>query len=123
MEDNLNVIERANIGYLGRIAYAYKDKYHLTATFRRDGASVFGADQKWGNFFRVNIAHQNLLALLQEFKETPPAGAEGQDFGLSPEDWDVTGVLIQYELEEEGGTATLAGSFTGFEAYVSNGPI
>jgi len=80
-------------------------------------------DQTWGNFFRVNIAHQNLLALLQELRDSPPAGAEGQDFGLNPEDWDVTGVLIQYELEEEGGKATFAGSFTGFEAYVSNGPI
>lgn len=80
-------------------------------------------DQKWDNFFRVNIAHQNLLALLRELRETPPAGAEGQDFGLTPEDWSVTGGMIQYELEEEGGKATFAGSFTGFEAYVSNGPI
>ena len=80
-------------------------------------------DQKWNNFFRVNIAHQNLLALLRELKENPPAGAEGQDFGLSPEDWDVTAAMIQYELEEEGGSATFAGSFNGFEAYVSNGPI
>lgn len=63
------------------------------------------------------------MVLLQEFKETPTAGAEDKDFDLSPEDWDVTGFLIQYELEEEGGKATFAGSFTGFEAYVSNGPI
>jgi|GEM_PF-3417422 len=80
-------------------------------------------DQKWGNFFRVNVEYKNLLVLLQELRDTPPAGAEGQDFGLNPEDWDVTAALIQYELEEEGGKATFAGSFTGFEAYVSNGPI
>lgn len=53
---NLNVVEKSNIGYLGRLAYAYKDKYHLTATVRRDGASVFGADQKWGNFPSVGVA-------------------------------------------------------------------
>ncbi len=53
---NLNVIEKANIGYVGRLAYAYKDKYHLTATMRRDGASVFGADQKWGNFPSLGLA-------------------------------------------------------------------
>lgn len=53
---NLDVVERANIGYLGRISYAYKDKYHFTATMRRDGASVFGEDQKWGNFPSVGVA-------------------------------------------------------------------
>ena len=71
----------------------------------------------------VNIAYQNLFALLQELRETAPVGAEGQDFGLNPGDWDVTSAMIQYELEEEGGKATFSGSFTGFEAYVSNGPI
>ncbi|MCG8311410.1 MAG: TonB-dependent receptor [Cytophagales bacterium] len=53
---DINVIERANVGYLGRIAYAYKDKYHVTASMRRDGASVFGEDQKWGNFPSVGVA-------------------------------------------------------------------
>ena len=53
---NLDVVERANIGYLGRISYTFKDKYHLTASMRRDGASVFGADQKWGNFPSVGVA-------------------------------------------------------------------
>ena len=53
---NLNVVERANIGYLGRISYTYKDKYHLTASMRRDGASVFGADQKWGDFQSLGVA-------------------------------------------------------------------
>lgn len=53
---DLNVIERANVGYLGRLAYSYKDKYHVTASLRRDGASVFGEDQKWGNFPSVGVA-------------------------------------------------------------------
>lgn len=53
---NLDVIESANIGYLGRASYAYKDKYHLSATLRRDGASVFGVDRKWGNFPSIGLA-------------------------------------------------------------------
>ncbi|WP_339710621.1 TonB-dependent receptor [uncultured Kriegella sp.] len=53
---NLNVIERANVGYVGRLGYTYKDKYHLTGTMRRDGASVFGEDQKWGDFQSVGLA-------------------------------------------------------------------
>ncbi len=41
---------RRNIGYFGRASYSFNDAYYLTASFRRDGASVFGANTKWGNF-------------------------------------------------------------------------
>lgn len=51
-----SIIERTNIGYLGRAAYTYKDKYHLSASIRRDGASVFGKGLKWGNFPSVGVA-------------------------------------------------------------------
>jgi TonB-linked SusC/RagA family outer membrane protein len=47
---NLDVWERSNIGYLGRIIYGYNDRYILNASLRRDGASVFGSNNKWGNF-------------------------------------------------------------------------
>ena len=47
---------KTNIGYLGRINYSYNDKYHISASIRRDGASVFGADNKWGNFPSVGVA-------------------------------------------------------------------
>ena len=53
---DLNVVERSNIGYLGRLSYSYNDKYYITGSFRRDGASVFGASRKWGNFSAVGIA-------------------------------------------------------------------
>ena len=48
--------KKNNIGYLGRINYNYNDKYHLTASVRRDGSSVFGADKKWGIFPSVGAA-------------------------------------------------------------------
>ncbi|MGD9556560.1 MAG: TonB-dependent receptor [Mangrovibacterium sp.] len=48
--------ERANIGYLGRISYNYGGKYFLTGSYRRDGASVFGANKKWGNFAALGAA-------------------------------------------------------------------
>ncbi len=52
----LNSDERANIGYLGRINYAFEDKYYLSGSFRHDGASVFGANKKWGNFAAAGAA-------------------------------------------------------------------
>ncbi|MDX9880450.1 MAG: TonB-dependent receptor [Prolixibacteraceae bacterium] len=52
----LNADERANIGYLGRASYSYIDKYYFTASYRRDGASVFGANNKWANFAAAGVA-------------------------------------------------------------------
>ncbi|MRG48005.1 SusC/RagA family TonB-linked outer membrane protein [Chitinophaga sp. SYP-B3965] len=48
--------ERANIGYLGRLSYSYNDKYFFTGSYRRDGASVFGANNKWANFSAAGVA-------------------------------------------------------------------
>jgi len=50
------VIERSNVGYLARLAYTFKDRYHLNASIRRDGASVFGARRRFGNFPSVGLA-------------------------------------------------------------------
>lgn len=46
----VNSDERSNIGYLARASYSYSDKYFVTASVRRDGSSVFGANTRWGNF-------------------------------------------------------------------------
>jgi len=53
---DLNGYERTNIGYLGRLNYSYSDKYFLTTSYRRDGASVFGANKKWADFAAVGLA-------------------------------------------------------------------
>lgn len=36
--------------YFGRVNYGYQDKYLLTLTFRADGSSKFGPENKWGYF-------------------------------------------------------------------------
>jgi len=72
----LDGYKRTNIGYLGRASYSFGDKYFLTGSIRRDGASVFGVNQKWGNFvafggawrmteetFMQNISYLNNLKL------------------------------------------------------------
>ncbi len=38
------------IGYFARANVAFKNKYYLTASFRRDGSSRFSEDNRWGNF-------------------------------------------------------------------------
>ncbi len=54
--ETIGGVKKTNIGYLGRINYSYDGKYYLTSSFRRDGASVFGANNKWGNFAAVGFA-------------------------------------------------------------------
>ncbi|WP_036156393.1 SusC/RagA family TonB-linked outer membrane protein [Maribacter forsetii] len=57
--------ELKKLGYFARVNYAYKGKYLVNASFRRDGSSVFGIDSKWGNFPAVsvgwNVAKENFL--------------------------------------------------------------
>ncbi|MCG8579913.1 MAG: TonB-dependent receptor, partial [Bacteroidales bacterium] len=41
--------------YLARLNYDYNGKYFLTASFRRDGSSVFGPDKRLGNFPSMSL--------------------------------------------------------------------
>ena len=47
VDDNQNY---SMLSYLFRLNYTYNSKYILTATFRRDGSSKFGAGNRYGNF-------------------------------------------------------------------------
>jgi TonB-linked SusC/RagA family outer membrane protein len=51
-----NVNKWAYLGYLGRVNYSYADRYLLSATFRRDGSSLFGPAYRWGNFPSISAA-------------------------------------------------------------------
>ena len=54
--NNIGGTKRTNVGYLGRLNYSFNGKYYVTGSFRRDGASVFGANNKWGNFAAAGLA-------------------------------------------------------------------
>ncbi|MCY7420949.1 MAG: TonB-dependent receptor [Chitinophagaceae bacterium] len=45
-----------NIGLLGRVNYGYDEKYLTSITFRRDGSSLFGKNNRWGNFPSASAA-------------------------------------------------------------------
>lgn len=44
------------LSYMGRINYTLLDRYSIALTLRRDGASVFAQNNKWGNFPSAGIA-------------------------------------------------------------------
>ena len=47
---NTNEYAEALVSYLGRINYAFKDKYLLSVSLRADGSSKFGSDYQYGVF-------------------------------------------------------------------------
>lgn len=53
---NIDKWTHNDVGYLGRVTYNFNDTYHFNASIRRDGSSVFGADNKWGWFPAVGAA-------------------------------------------------------------------
>jgi len=44
------------IGMLGGVNLEFKERYIADAIIRRDGSSLFGADQRWHNYFRSALA-------------------------------------------------------------------
>lgn len=59
-EVNVNTWEAPNehsmLSYMGRLEYAFQDKYLINGTIRRDGSSRFGAGRKFGYFPAVGVA-------------------------------------------------------------------
>ena len=47
--------ERKILSGVTRINYAFADKYIITASYRADGSSVFGANNKWAYFPSVSV--------------------------------------------------------------------
>lgn len=52
----LDTSHRSMASIFSRLNYGYKSKYLISSTFRRDGSSRFGPENRWGNFPAVSIA-------------------------------------------------------------------
>ncbi|WP_235016815.1 SusC/RagA family TonB-linked outer membrane protein [Bacteroides faecalis] len=42
------------LSFFGRINYSYLDRYMATASFRREGSSKFGTNNRWGDFWAIS---------------------------------------------------------------------
>ena len=58
------------ISYFGRINYSFKDRYVVSASYRTDGSSRFGPNNKWGSFPSVSAAW---LIAKEKFMQNLPA--------------------------------------------------
>ena len=76
-----NVNKRVLNSYLGRLNYAFANKYLLTVSYRADGSSVFGANNKWGYFPSGSLAwkmtEESFIQNLNIFSELKLRGSWG----------------------------------------------
>ena len=55
-EESQYINENFLVSFFGRLHYAFKEKYLLTATLRNDGSSRFAEENRWGLFPAVALA-------------------------------------------------------------------
>lgn len=89
IDKNRTIGTKAQIGlnsYLGRVTYAFKSKYLLSTSLRRDGSSYFGPGNKWGTFPAVsagwNVSKEKFLGNIKwvsNFKLRGSYGATGNN--------------------------------------------
>jgi len=76
-----SVTERVMNSYLGRINYAFAEKYLVTISYRADGSSVFGANNKWGYFpsgsLAWKMAEESFIKDMNIFSELKLRGSWG----------------------------------------------
>lgn len=84
--------DRTLVSYFGRVNYSFDDRYLLTATIRRDGSSVFGPNNKWGNFPSASVAWKIInegfmknQRLFNDLRLRIGYGITGNQQGLSPQ--------------------------------------
>ncbi|WP_109299105.1 TonB-dependent receptor [Aquimarina sp. AU474] len=59
-------LENSFMSFFGRLNYAFNDKYLLSLSYRRDGSSIFGPDNKFGDFPAASlgwvVSNENFLS-------------------------------------------------------------
>lgn len=89
-------------GYYAITNFDYDGKYILDALIRRDGSSLFGADERWQTYYRVSGAYRLseedwwTIDALDEFKLRASLGTAGGRPGFSAqyETWGVAGDAV-----------------------------
>lgn len=103
--------------YLGRLNYAYDDKYLLSLSMRRDGYSAFGENFKWGNFPAASlgwiVSNEDFLSesnVISNLKLRASYGVSGNPF---PDTGSRLIDAFPYLSLLESSTAVVDGTITG----------
>ncbi len=84
--------DRRLVSFLARANYSFDNRYLFTASIRRDGSTVFGANHKWGNFpsaaLAWNIAREAFMKdqhIFSALKLRGGFGITGNQQGIGPQ--------------------------------------
>lgn len=50
-------IPKRSVGLLGSLYYTFANRYNLSATFRTDGSSIYGKENRYGNFWSTGVSY------------------------------------------------------------------
>lgn len=85
----------------GIVDLDYKDRYLFSGLYRKDGSSLFGAERRWNDYFRVSAAYRITEDLkipgFQELKIRVAYGTAGQrpSFSNQYETWNIVNGALQ----------------------------
>ncbi|TWI85792.1 TonB-linked SusC/RagA family outer membrane protein [Lacibacter cauensis] len=78
-------------GYIGRVNYAFKDKYLVSGSLRRDGVSRFGENKRWGTFPAVSgawrISEEAFMSKVKFISDLKIRGSYGRSGNSSVADF------------------------------------
>lgn len=99
------ITEWAVQSMLSKVSYSFANKYMAEASFRRDGASNFGSDAQYGNFFSIsggwNLHYENWFnaAWVNELKLRASYGSVGNRPSALYPQYDLYSVSSSYNEE------------------------
>jgi TonB-linked SusC/RagA family outer membrane protein len=112
------------VSYLGRINYAYDNKYLFSASYRADGSSYFAEGKKWGKFPSISagwvISKEKFLsdvAWLSNLKFRTSYGVSGNNRIV---DFAFLDLLYGANYTYGSGTGTTTPGLVSSSAYLSN---
>lgn len=86
---NENQLQNALVSYFTLANYSFKDRYFFNGSFRRDGSSRFGKDNRWATFYSVGagwvISEENFfkgINFVNNLKLSASYGTAGNQEGI-----------------------------------------
>jgi len=98
--------------YYSRLQYAFKDRYLLSATIRRDASSKFGSENRWGTFPSVSagwkVSEESFLKDVKVISDLKLRASWGKSGNNNIGDYNAIATLVNSNYVFGGNTPTTA---------------
>lgn len=112
------------LSYLGRINYAYDDKYLLSVSYRADGSSYFAQGKKWGSFPSISggwvLSKEKLLSGISWLSNLKVRSSYGQSGNNRIVDFAFLDLLYGANYTYGSGTGVSSPGLVSSSDYLSN---